>query len=1178
MLGAGHKGGTAKRSSSGGGATSSAPTLPDIRSTSPGGASPSGAKQRKVLEVEGKIEPDGTVVYNSDVPAGIQAKLGASSSEPWLSGRSPGTPDRAAQLRIQKRFERFVERQHDHPSVAARKNIAELQRNIVRDGRMADDFKFYGDKGTTGFRMYLKKRFGSLVNGWRALDTEKTGRLSFHEFCNACHALGYHGNIKMLWRELDYTKSGSVSLMEIDPEVGNYMGIFKSKLMLKYKGNMYEAWSQGIDTNGTGRVEEDELKMALKNLELEEELDANKLFKMMSSKSGNMGVSLSEFDPEAYHRWCSGLLDEDDSPARKKVAGKANQFQLGLTTVDDLKEALRARFGSLFAVWREALDVEGNGRLTFGEFNQALSRLGFHGNLRGLWKDLLRPDQDTISFKDLDPEIDAQVSDLRSQLSKVYFNMMLAWVQGLDTKSTGLVSEAQFIACCEKVGFIGDAKSLFKVIQPDASRSFMCLRDFDTKSYHALSRGDFRMMAQQESQTNTKHPLEMTFHERNAEGFFYKIRQAYEVSRREEFAKVCQTSVPTDDFPDKAEDFPTCCQRKFGSVISAWRNCLDQEKSGRLAFNQFCQACRRLGYSGDLRALWNHYDTKKKGWIALKDLDPEAEEMVGTFLMMLAGRYGTIDNVWRRGFNKDAHDSLSEEELTEACTSLGYKHSAKALFACLIPMPGRQHITIWDLDPLCAKKMQRGDTAYIGGPPKSPTAHTTSRVTTSHPERKPIEAEGKASMTPTKTSSAASPSSTMNGTMRSSSGFITDTVTDIEHLRQDCKNKFGSMLAAWRVAFDPLRTNGVAFSKFVSVLEEMAFQGNVKKLWMDVTEGKRHMATLKDIDPEAQRLVDTTREALVGKFGCLAVAWHNGLSPDGLPRLDEADFVSSCNSELMGSPFKKPARIFRALLTRPGQRSLSLEDLEGLLVGVPSHERALLYAGPLQENETMSSASAFSSTRGLGEHALFTMSAREIMDRTKADYCSHDKAITTLEDFKKKLIEKYGSIFAGWRQSMDADHNGLITKKDFATSCRTIGVKVGQTLWAELDANKTGQVRLKDLDKETGEAFAKFEGLLVKKYGNTKTGWLKCIDAQRQKLIEVERFKAACEALGYCSTNKEEPDAGRLFRLLRPEAARSYLVYEDLWPNLNPNQYPHVKEPTSGKSPSRSSSSLSKTA
>merc|ERR1719163_729006 len=81
------------------------------------------------------------------------------------------------------------------------------------------------------------------------------------------------------------------------------------------------------------------------------------------------------------------------------------------------------------------------------------------------------------------------------------------------------------------------------MMQPDAGRSFLTLRDFDTAAYLNLSCADFRSLIEQVDDglihdyegTAKKKKTEMSFHERSEESFYYKVRKAWETARRPEF-------------------------------------------------------------------------------------------------------------------------------------------------------------------------------------------------------------------------------------------------------------------------------------------------------------------------------------------------------------------------------------------------------------------------------------------------------------------------------------------------------------------------------------------------------------------------------------------------------------------------------------------------------------------
>jgi len=1019
---------------------------------------------------------------------------------------------------------------------------------------------FYGAQGVDGLRIFLKKKFGSLVAGWRAMDTGKSGRISFYHFCNACRKIGYHGNMKKLWEALDVNKSGGISLMELDPETGEYVGTFKLALMKKY-GDMLTAWKQGVDVNGSGKIEEKEIHAAIQNLGLD--LDAKKLYGMLISGPKGAGLTLAQFDPDSWTRWTSGdhkglALKAnreflDDLPAlesgaesmpedvlkhaakggvqkkreqhiqEQKVAHQEAQdaiqkMKAGLYTVEGFRKALIARCGSLYAGWNNALDLDGNGRQTFGEFCLAMSRLGWHGDVQGLWKQLDIKGKGEILYSDLDPETSQGVLELRQKLTDEYGNMLTAWLKCIDAKGVGRVNKAEFAKGCSKVGFSGDAEKLFRAMQPFPWQKFLTLQDFDVKAYKALLRGDFRMLSEAENPNKGKNPLELDFHQRQEAGHFYQIRKSWEAAKRAEFAKGCREQV-FDFVIDTPEEFEDLCVRRYGTMIGAWRNCMDFDANGKITFNEFCKALRMLGYAGNFKTLWSNYDKEGKGHIALRDLDMEADDMVNNFLNLLSDKYGTLDNAWKFGFGKDPHDSITVQELTEACGVLGYEHDPAKLFKFLQRVPGWQVLTIWDIDPLCTRKRQRGDAAIFPdekGKPRTP-----------HGDSLEASAERSAMMSTSMTS--------MKST-QSHSGDPKQGTPLPQLLRTSLARTHGTTVSAWRIAIDPQMTNKVQFGKLVVALETCMFMGNVKKLWEELSLGQPSIA-FRDIDEEAAGILDGFRELLLDKAGSLLGAWRECLDVDGMGRVDEEEFIRACKS-LDVSSIAKPKKIFRLLLARHGQRSLVCQDLRALLIGLPASERAVVWSGDAPAESSLSTPPM---------SPKLSSSPRDHANKVVKEHHQQDLIVGTIEGFKKKLVEKFGSLFSAWRKLLDIDQNGLCTQFNFADACRALGIKAVPRLWSDLDVCRTGHITLGDIDPEVAEAFGTFEGLLLDQFGSTKEGWKKVFRKRGEPWCDMTEFVARCKSIEYPG------DAEQLFRLLRPEPGRPFLTYEDLWQNVDMN-------------------------
>ena len=65
------------------------------------------------------------------------------------------------------------------------------------------------------------------MQGWRfGFDFDFNGKLSFHEFCNACRLLGIAGNIRKIWSDLDTEDTGTVTLHDIEPAAAEAIDAF----------------------------------------------------------------------------------------------------------------------------------------------------------------------------------------------------------------------------------------------------------------------------------------------------------------------------------------------------------------------------------------------------------------------------------------------------------------------------------------------------------------------------------------------------------------------------------------------------------------------------------------------------------------------------------------------------------------------------------------------------------------------------------------------------------------------------------------------------------------------------------------------------------------------------------------------------------------------------------------
>lgn len=142
----------------------------------------------------------------------------------------------------------------------------------------------------------LKAKYGTLMRAWRvALDTDESGLLDFREFSSALSAIGYVGNMRTLWFNLDDDNSGAISLNEIDCRA--YQVLEKFRVFAGRKcGGMVNCWNQLLDQDKSGTVSLDEFREGLRELGYtnEDEDEVLELFGYLVTTPGIRYITLKD--------------------------------------------------------------------------------------------------------------------------------------------------------------------------------------------------------------------------------------------------------------------------------------------------------------------------------------------------------------------------------------------------------------------------------------------------------------------------------------------------------------------------------------------------------------------------------------------------------------------------------------------------------------------------------------------------------------------------------------------------------------------------------------------------------------------------------------------------------------------------------------------------------------------
>merc|ERR1719171_2307550 len=140
-----------------------------------------------------------------------------------------------------------------------------------------------------GFITLLNRKYGTIVAAWAlCLDRTGTGKVSWGNFCKDVRGVGYSGNAKTLWAQLDDDKSGTIGLEEIDSNAAELLKEFRDKMEQTF-GDMIKGWNT-ILAGQTG-LDKDNFEQRMEVLGLSK---PKKLFKLLVLDRGQKQLALDD--------------------------------------------------------------------------------------------------------------------------------------------------------------------------------------------------------------------------------------------------------------------------------------------------------------------------------------------------------------------------------------------------------------------------------------------------------------------------------------------------------------------------------------------------------------------------------------------------------------------------------------------------------------------------------------------------------------------------------------------------------------------------------------------------------------------------------------------------------------------------------------------------------------------
>eukprot|EP00929_Paragymnodinium_shiwhaense_P096650 TRINITY_DN5830_c0_g1_i1.p1 TRINITY_DN5830_c0_g1~~TRINITY_DN5830_c0_g1_i1.p1 ORF type:complete len:625 (+),score=124.07 TRINITY_DN5830_c0_g1_i1:123-1997(+) len=158
---------------------------------------------------------------------------------------------------------------------------------------------------------------------------------------------------------------------------------------------------------------------------------------------------------------------------RSTSRGECRYFQ-NKSAIDELREVLRVKFGTLVRAWRVAFDVEANGLIDMRQFDASLKRICVVANVRSMWGNLDTKQAGMISLADLDEAAAEILEDFRIRCVSIFGSMKEAWEQCLDIHNSGSVTLSYFLSAAPQLGYSeAEADQLFDLFRLRPGQTFL---------------------------------------------------------------------------------------------------------------------------------------------------------------------------------------------------------------------------------------------------------------------------------------------------------------------------------------------------------------------------------------------------------------------------------------------------------------------------------------------------------------------------------------------------------------------------------------------------------------------------------------------------------------------------------------------------------------------------------
>lgn len=600
------------------------------------------------------------------------------------------------------------------------------------------------------------------------------------------------------------------------------------QILVKQYGNLVKAWQLGFDVEGRGWINFAEFNAACRNVGFERHI--RKAFRQLDH-SGKGNVTLQDLDPEST---------------------KAHEL---------FKSCLVQRYGSLLGAfralesglgWKRRTSIASGRGSQLGErraSNLAATLADFRPqeNLRKSASDLTLPPASPASL----PSAFSSPASAKS-LRRSSFSSNL---------HSGLLDMEDFKQVCKDIRYGGDAGMLFRWLDADQAGA-ISIEEIDPRVALTLWKGGAELdLMEAGVSTSRTDPNKLNRQGSAMDAAPTLASLRYKLARVEQRKKVEEAERQAKANLVCAQDcqgFKKLLVIRFGTLVSAWKSCLDKGMTGRVSYCDFCRSCRELGYGDSVRRLFNELDRNTKGFVSLYDIDDRVAKLIESLAARVSEEWGSTQGAWEGTFNPRRKARISLAEFGPACRSIGFKEDPAALLKALdcsrsggLSFRDFSFLEMW----FAPEEQQFYSTM---------TRSALRRMKIGRENRERIDRESED--------------------------------CTLAEFRVMLEKRFGNYVRAWRQALDTDRSGRITYIEFCKACREMGVPGSLKRLWQEIDDNNSGSISIDEIDFPTGELLQEFASAVTSQCNSWAAAWNLIFDPSGAMRISRAAFKEACET------------------------------------------------------------------------------------------------------------------------------------------------------------------------------------------------------------------------------------------------------------------------------------------